>query len=96
MSDLKDKITVMERAFGGEEVESKSKEVDTWLSATRGSWNWRDFDYRIREVKPKPVYYYRWKRYNKDTISVSGYTSELMGESWTKIESSKTTYEEIT
>ena len=56
-----------------------------------------------REIKESTVYYYRWKR--KDSmgyIHITGYMTEeyagkrgytIEGHEWTKIESSKTTYE---
>ena len=96
MSDLKDKITVMERAFGGEEVECiLLHSSDTWEVNKNPTWDWFNFDYRIKEIVSEPVYYYRWKKIRGNSVMMSSYTSEPIYGSWTRIESSKTTFEEI-
>ncbi len=93
MSSLKDKITVMERALAGETVEMYNGY--DWTNAVFPSWNWTDCNYRIKEVKPEPVYYYKWKLYQGLTLSISEYTARELDGGWTRIESSKTTYEEL-
>lgn len=54
MKTTKEMIEVMQAFDRGEQIEFKHIDSDDWMLAFAGSpmsWNWYDFDYR---VKPKP------------------------------------------
>ena len=48
---LRQKIEVMEAFERGEEIEQCERLFDNWYASPLPSWNWKEFDYRI---KPKP------------------------------------------
>lgn len=53
---LKDMIKVMSHYENGGEVEFKFKTLDDrnkWILSSNPSWNWGDYDYRIKEPKQK-------------------------------------------
>ena len=53
--ELKEMIKVMQHyADGGEvEIRLKDDDNDTWEKPNRTSWNWGEYDYRIKEQKEK-------------------------------------------
>ena len=53
--ELKEMIKVMQHyADGGEvEIRLKDDDNDTWEKPNRTSWNWGEYDYRIKEQKQK-------------------------------------------
>ncbi len=95
MSTLEHKIKVMEEFGNGEKIEY-SEEDNKWHTVIGVPlWNWVAYDYRIKEVKPEPVYYYQWKLYQGLTLSISEYTATELDGGWIRIDSSKTTFEEL-
>ena len=51
--ELKEMIKVMQHFDNGREVEIKTKRSDDWEEVTTPSWNWFEYDYRIKEPKQK-------------------------------------------
>ena len=51
--DLKEQIEIMTHYLNGGEVECVEKGNDNWEIATKPLWNFDDFEYRIKEPKPK-------------------------------------------
>ena len=51
--DLKEQIEIMTHYLNGGEVECVETGFDDWKIANDPSWNWYDFDYRIKEPKQK-------------------------------------------
>lgn len=49
--EIKEQIAVMQAFAEGKEIESKYTAANDWKPNSAPSWNWRDFDYRI---KPEP------------------------------------------
>lgn len=49
--DIRNKIQVMEAFERGDEIEHRYRLNDMWFKSRFPSWNWREFEYRI---KPKP------------------------------------------
>ena len=45
-------IEVMKAYEEGKKIEHKSKDGDKWFEVSAPSWNWRDYDYRVKE-EPK-------------------------------------------
>ena len=50
---IKEMIEVMEWFDNGGEVECSTKGQDIWETFPSYRWNWRNFDYRIKEQKQK-------------------------------------------
>ena len=50
---LKEMIEVMQHFDNGGEVEIKTKRSDDWGEVTTPSWNWFEYDYRIKKPKQK-------------------------------------------
>ena len=57
--DLKEQIEIMTHYLNGGEVECVEKGNDNWEIVTKPLWNFDDFEYRIKEPKPK-VTIERW------------------------------------
>ena len=57
--DLKEQIEIMTHYLNGGEVECVEKGNDNWEIVTKPLWNFDDFEYRIKESKPK-VTIERW------------------------------------
>ena len=57
--ELKEQIEIMTHYLNGGEVECVEKGNDNWEIATKPLWNFDDFEYRIKEPKPK-VTIERW------------------------------------
>ena len=54
--EISEKINVMQHYEAGGEVELKRKnENDTKWSTTFPTWNWTDYEYRIKEPKQKVI-----------------------------------------
>ena len=51
--DLKEQIEIMTHYLNGGEIECVEKGNDNWEIATKPLWNFDDFEYRIKEPKPK-------------------------------------------
>ena len=51
--DLKEQIEIMTHYLNGGEVECVEKGNDNWEIVTKPLWNFDDFEYRIKETKPK-------------------------------------------
>ena len=51
--DLKEQIEIMTHYLNGGEVECVEKLNDNWEIVTKPLWNFDDFEYRIKEPKPK-------------------------------------------
>ena len=51
--ELCEMIKVMQHFDNGREVEIKTKRSDDWEEVTTPSWNWFEYDYRIKEPKQK-------------------------------------------
>ena len=51
--DLKEQIEIMTHYLNGGEVECVEKGNDNWEIVTKPLWNFDDFEYRIKEPKPK-------------------------------------------
>ena len=51
--DLKEQIEIMTHYLNGGEVECVEKGNDNWEIVTKPLWNFDEFDYRIKEPKPK-------------------------------------------
>ena len=51
--DLKEQIEIMTHYLNGGEVECVEKGNDNWEIVTKPLWNFDDFEYRIKEQKPK-------------------------------------------
>ncbi len=51
MTDLKAKISVMQAALDGKEIEFKPKRITEGWQYVNPIWNWDEFDYRIK-VEP--------------------------------------------
>lgn len=51
--DLKEQIEIMTHYLNGGEVECVEKGNDNWEIVTKPLWNFDDFEYRIKESKPK-------------------------------------------
>ena len=49
--ELKEMIKVMEHFKNGGEVECSTKGQGSWETFPSYRWNWRNFDYRIKEPK---------------------------------------------
>ena len=52
MKTTKEKIEVMKAYEEGKTIEHKNKDGDKWFEVSTPSWNWRDYDYRVKE-EPK-------------------------------------------
>ena len=99
--ELDEQIKVMQHYADGKEVEIKL--VSGWEQLDTPKWDWAGYDYRIKKVKPEPVYYYRWKRLARvDHVQISDFITDIEAEesgylkdNWVRIESSKTTFEEL-
>ena len=50
---LKEMIEVMEHYENGGEVEYVGMGIDDWEVASHPTWNWYDYEYRIRHFKQK-------------------------------------------
>ena len=50
---IKEMIEVMEWFEGGGTVEYVGMGIDDWEVASHPTWNWYDYDYRIRHFKQK-------------------------------------------
>ena len=57
--DLKEQIEIMTHYLNGGEIECVEKGNDNWEIVTKPLWNFDDFEYRIKESKPK-VTIERW------------------------------------
>ena len=95
--EVSEQIKVMQYFADGGEIEifNRTSREDGWVLHLKPKWNWLVCDYRIKEVKPEPVYYYRWKNQLSKEIVISSYKIDLMPSGWKRIESSKTTFEEL-
>ena len=51
--DLKEQIEIMTHYLNGGEVECVEKGNDNWETFPSYRWNWKNFDYRIKEPKQK-------------------------------------------
>ena len=51
--DLKEQIEIMTHYLNGGEIECVEKGNDNWEIVTKPLWNFDDFEYRIKEPKPK-------------------------------------------
>ena len=51
--DLKEQIEIMTHYLNGGEIECVEKGNDNWEIVTKPLWNFDDFEYRIKESKPK-------------------------------------------
>ena len=51
--ELKEMMEVMEHFGNGGEVEYTETGFNKWRIANDPSWNWYDYNYRIKETKPK-------------------------------------------
>ena len=51
--ELKEMIKVMQHYENGGKVEYTTKNGNCWTKITSPSWDWVDFDYRIKEPKQK-------------------------------------------
>ena len=58
---LAEKIAVMQAAERGEEIEGRHLWSKSWMNIPTPTWNWDEFDYR---VKPKPQKF--WVVFNKE------------------------------
>ena len=77
--DLKEQIETMTHYLNGGEVECVEKGNDNWEIATKPLWNFDDFEYRIKEPKPK-VTIEKWLCQDKqgdylirETSNIDGY-----------------------
>ena len=57
--ELKEQIEIMTHYLNGGEIECVEKGNDNWEIVTKPLWNFDDFEYRIKETKPK-VTIERW------------------------------------
>ena len=57
--ELKEQIEIMTHYLNGGEIECVEKGNDNWEIVTKPLWNFDDFEYRIKESKPK-VTIERW------------------------------------
>jgi len=95
MKELDRQIEVMQHFKDGGEVSVKYNKEQIWGNILTPQWDWVNNDYRIKKAAPEPVYYYRWKMLSEECIHISTYTSEQLAGDWIRIESSKTTFEEL-
>ena len=59
--DLRSKIEVMQAFARGEEIEQCERLFDNWYASPLPSWNWKEFDYRIKPKEPVYEYQYAFK-----------------------------------
>ncbi len=95
MKELDKQIEVMQWFANGGEIEYTRVTDISWHAAPTPIWDWVAYDYRINEVKPEPVYYYQWKKLDGAHIDVTSYTIADMSMSHTRIDSSKTTFDQL-
>ena len=77
---IKEKIEVMEHYENGGEVEYVETGFDGWEVASHPTWNWYDYEYRIRHFKQK-VTIEKWL-IEYDNIKVVVEASDI--DSWLK------------
>ena len=53
--ELCEMIKVMQHFDNGREVEIKTKRSDDWGEVTTPSWNWFEYDYRIKQQKQNVI-----------------------------------------
>ena len=53
--DLKEQIEIMTHYLNGGVVECTESGSDEWVVANTPCWDWFEYDYRIKEQKPKVV-----------------------------------------
>ena len=51
--ELKEMIKVMQHYENGGEIEYKAKNSNDWYGLITPSWNWLEYDYRVKEQKQK-------------------------------------------
>ena len=51
--DLKEQIEIMTHYLKGGEVEFKYSDEPEWVKDNKPSWDWNEFDYKIKEPKQK-------------------------------------------
>ena len=76
---IKEMIKVMEHYVNGGEVEFITKEYNIgarWETVTLPSWDWSNFDYRIKQLKQK-VTIEKWLIEDKNSIKVVVETSDI-------------------
>lgn len=66
MKTTKQMIEVMKAFEDGKEIECSVKEQNRWTINTNPVWNWREFDYRIREEPKKMKTVYEWMLCDRD------------------------------
>ena len=58
--DLKEQIEIMTHYLNGGEIECVEKGNDNWEIVTNPSWNWYDYNYRIKEEPKQKVTIEKW------------------------------------
>ena len=83
--DIDYQIAVMQAFKDGKTIEHKSRDGDKWFEVSTPSWNWWEYDYRVKE-EPKYVPYENTEELIEDFCKRSGAKRSPMGEPFIWVE----------